>query len=246
MAKKHIVIILLVVFLNPLFAQESVKQDSLQYKIKKRKNEIGVNMSPVLIYAFGGKISNFIISFSYKRLINNKGAFRSSINLIEKFNNDQSGYFASIKETDSISIKRMSTNYGNVNLDLNLGYEVIKGKSKIKIFYGADLLISYYKVFYYSQISTFRKDSTIQPFGLEIEKEIIHKTDGTFQLGVSPFSGIKIPLLNRFLISMQSSVYLRVGLGYMTGYDASGYEYSFNHSLDYFSLINDVSLIYRF
>lgn len=241
-------------------AQEGIDSKTTPTPVleQKKKNEISINTAPVFRVLFSaGSVEATRFSATYKRNLTCKSAFRFSI-MVDKIN--ENGYYpgpwkdAIILQTDSVLIKQSTVNPGYVSPHINIGYERLFGKNKLKWFYGADLTLGYYESQSYKQNKTLVRDTA---FGqnawvevMNVQADIVSKTKTkAYAVGISPFFGAKYPISKRFSVSAQvgadmafQSKEIAETKGVTTSkYHVSAFDFNMNTGI-----INDISLIYKF
>ena len=242
------------------------KTDSTTYQF--RKNEIGINLAPVLSYLMGGAPNSPRYSVSYKHLTKGGNAIRfgAGIQVI----GDYYGSYFSIPSYDNYQIisyssttevRRYSRYFQSPRYQGNVGFEWRRGKKRLSRFFGADLCIGYYRASMEQRDHFYSLDSTGMSNGnpLVMWKEDVPGSAGSlalssntpfFTAGISPFYGIRYPISRRFVLSAQMGVDFFFGLGknvtddYANGLHSENTWYQFN--FDSPGIINDVSLVYRF
>jgi hypothetical protein len=253
--KKKVIILSLNIFVGSIVAQTS---DSTKNKSTFKKNEISINTAPVLKQLLtNGEASATRFSFSYKRNINEKSALRFSIVADqinnEAFNHHNAGRDLIILNSDSVLIRQETISPGFISPHLNIGYERLFGKGKLKWFYGADLTLGYSENETFRQNIILHKDSIQGSYGWSENQnhpEIISRSHTkTVSIGVSPFWGAKYPISKRFSISAQVGVDAvfrdqRVSERGV-GFNKNAHFSSFDFNLDT-GFLNDISIIYKF
>jgi len=228
--------------------------------VKVRKNLIGINTVPALVVLMGG-ISGYENKFSmmFKRLNENRTALRIGASYTRILDSDRFMFrqlYEIIKETDSTQLREYNFAPYGQRLQLNIGYEFIRGKKKLKRFYGADFVIGYYHSFSGKYRESWFKDTT-SVYNINGWTPLYHEApiltertiDNIFFIGLSPFYGLRYPISNRFLMSVQVGFNGCIGLEKIK--TSGEYINTFTHSstIPYFFLsgiIDDVSLIFRF
>ena len=256
MKKKMIVIS---VFIGIISADAQTKSDSLKGKFPLKKNEFSINTAPVLRQILtNGNDPNTRFSIAYKRYLNEKSALRFSIiaDMIssDEFNHrDIPGREIILLNSDSMMIRQETVNPSFISPHLNIGYERLFGKGKLKWFYGADLIFGYSESQSFRQNVTLSRDSLHGEYGWvesNYRPEIVSRTHiRTVSVGVSPFFGAKYPISKRFSISAQVSADAvfrdqRVserGPGVNSHQHISTFDFNGDGGF-----LNDISLIYKF
>ncbi|MFH1321871.1 MAG: hypothetical protein ABII90_14625 [Bacteroidota bacterium] len=148
---------LLVGVTSNLFSQ---KNDSIPGSLIK-KNEIGVNIAPVLVTMLGGEHSYPEFSLLYKRSLIDL-AYRIGLSYKSDYlPYDQYTHFgySAISSNDSIVISQYAL-HDITTYRLNLGVERIRGDYKFQRFYGVDLMFFYLDNYYSTYIDSLEKDTT--------------------------------------------------------------------------------------
>ena len=250
--KKNIIILALSILVIGAKAQSfAVKPDSTTAAIFK-KNEIGVNVSPILV-ALVGLLHNDItipqenrLSISYKRILNEKSALRAALGVDNNLR-----FKSSISIINDTTFRERYT-FSSTSPFIRLGYERSFGKKKIKWFYGADIVAGTYKGGYSYTNSKSHRDSlanSTQVFYVKTEVEFDNEKG--YLVGISPFFGSKYPLSKRFSISAQLGFNTNFQSGYFirNATNTSSNEKTKSSSVNMNAspgIINDFSIIYKF
>lgn len=242
-------------------AQEGTDFNSIPKTVASepfKRNEISINTAPVFRMLLGAGSSEATrFSATYKRNLNCKSAFRFSImaDMINQYPHYPNPWNdAIILETDSVLIKQTTVSPGYVSPHVNIGYERLFGKNKLKWFYGTDLTLGYFKSESYKQNKTLVRDTAFgQNAWVEVQNvqaDIISrsKTKG-YSIGLSPFFGAKFPISKRFSVSAQVGVDMtfknmevtETKNGLTNKQRVSTFD--FNQST---GILNDISLVYKF
>ncbi|MCE3278857.1 MAG: hypothetical protein K0S44_1048 [Bacteroidetes bacterium] len=236
-------------------AQEVIHEQPVIPKVKK--NEIFLNTAPLfrmLLNAGEPAITRF--SITYKRAMTDKSAFRFS--LMADMVNKDGHYPHNRKETiilksDSVLIKQKNISPGYVSPHLNLGYERLFGKRKLKWFFGADLTFGYAASRSYTNQVRLVKDpglgtNTWVEVG-ETEHTIASVNRKILAFGLSPFFGAKYPISKRFFISAQVGADMTYRIEDITEHEGLSKK---NYKVTVFDfdqaagVINDISIVYKF
>ncbi|HEY1055868.1 MAG TPA: hypothetical protein VGE24_12055 [Emticicia sp.] len=234
----------------------SQANDTLKNRSEK-PNELGINVAPVIRnLLLNGSVPVNRFSLSYKRYLNERSGLRF-IGVVDLVNKDMPGYSSYSEkiflQDDSILIKQKRITPVYVSPRLNLGYERLFGKRKLKWFYGADVSVGYAVSKSMLQNFTMQKDTSSgqnyfkdQP----VHGETISSTrTRILSFWFSPFFGVKYPLSKRFSVSAQ------VGVDFVFSDErsvenAAGLKKESNSKAIDFNqnsgFLNDVSLIYKF
>jgi hypothetical protein len=257
MRKRSILFSLFVITMNAT-AQEPLSYTDSNPEIGQKKNELSINTAPflrVLLNAGNMDVTRF--SATYKRNLNERSALRFSLvadfinnKAYNDFNNSQKEVI--LLRTDSVLIKQKIISQNYVAPHMNIGFEKLFGKHKLKWFYGADVFVGYSEKRSFKQNTTLRRDTTQGPFSWvedESNREIISKTNvKTISIGLSPFFGAKYPISKRFSISAQVGGDMAYRTNNISEMTSSTHKTSRISDFDFFepSILNDVSLIYKF
>lgn len=257
--KKKSIIFSLFVIVASANAQEGTNLASKPTIVPEfKKNEISINTAAlfrVLLNPGVSEVTRF--SATYKRNLNERSAFRFSI-IADVIHNDV--YYKSppndkiILQTDSVIIKQSNVYPKYISPHINLGYERLFGKHKLKWFYGTDISIGYAQNHsYIENKNLFRDTAQGKNAWVELEKlqaDIVSKTDKKiFSVGFSPFFGVKYPISKRLSVSAQigaDMTYQNQTISETKGsvkrtYTVSSFDFSENTGI-----LNDMSLIYKF
>lgn len=255
--KKKLIIILLFIRTIATNAQQTI---AIAPVSPEKKNEICINTAPLFRAFLNVSVAEATrYSATYKRYVNEKSAWRVSI-VADIINNDVYNFYENsenemiILNKDSTIIKQKDVFPRYVSPHINIGYERLFGKHKLKWFYGIDLSVGYTKYSSYRQNIYLLKDtSKTSSTWIEAKESNFVITSETFtkalSLGLHPFMGAKYPISKHFLISAQISfdMFLRKASisirenGVVVGYEAFIFE-----SKENTGLLNDISLIYKF
>ena len=252
MKKRSIIFSLFILVMNAS-AQDSVSTSNPLPQAKK--NELSINTIPCLGVLIASESENNRFSIGYKRNLNERSALRISLavdivknSFYNSFSNDKI-----ILSTDSVLIKRKTELQNYVSPHLNIGYERLFGKRKLKWFYGGDIVIGYFKTLVLEREMILHRDTIKGTAGWledQFDSRTVSRTDSKiFSVGLSPFFGAKYPLSKRFSISAQIGVAMsyntaavsEIGSGSKKNYQVSTFD--FNESP---GLLNDISIVYKF
>ena len=223
---------------------------------KVRKNEIGLNVAPVLTVLMGGSLYTTRYGMTYKKMYNEKRNFRFGISYDETFDNSSMPQpYLSEYENDTTRVDYYGYFKSNYKWRFAVGYECVWGKKKLKQFAGADIIGGFYRTYSNSYENVMHVDTILPPATnagtyetlIEVRDVATHNSTTKF-IGLSPFYGIKYPLGNRWEVSAQIGYDMSFGISKGTstfnGQQTNATVYTFD--LNTPGLINDVSLIYRF
>ncbi len=257
--KKTVVLFSLFVTVASANAQEGTDFKAKPADVPEfKRNEISINTAPlfrVLLASTSAEATRF--SATYKRNLTCKSALRFSV-MADMIN--ENSYHPSpwneaiILQTDSVLIKQTTVSPAYVSPHVNIGYERLFGKNKLKWFYGTDLALGYFKSESYKQNKTLMRDTA---FGqnawvevLNVQADIVSstKTKG-YSVGLSPFFGAKFPVSKRFSISAQVGLDLafrnaeveETKAGITNKSRVSSFDFNMNTGI-----LNDISLVYKF
>ena len=136
MKKIAIIFVMIIPGMNSI-AQGTLSNNDSTSSVKHRKNEIGINIAPVLSTLLSSYREKNRFSFTYKRILGEKSAFRLAAAIDQGF----TSYSSTSEKSDTSIITYL--NHDRISPHLNLGYERTFGKNKLKWFYGADLILGY-------------------------------------------------------------------------------------------------------
>jgi hypothetical protein len=252
MKKKIGIFSLLVYFANA--EAQTITSDSFNLK----KNEIGLNTAPVLRHLLtNGDASSTRYSLTYKRNLNKRSALRFSLvaDLINnsKYDHHYSGNDKIILNSEGILVRQEIVSPNFISPHLNVGYERLFGKGKLRWFYGADLTFGYSENRVVKQNIALQKDS-MQASQTWVENEykpeiVSRTTIKTIAVGLTPFFGAKYPISKRFSISAQVGVDIvfrdqRISeKGFEANRKMHVSTFDFNQDAGF---MNDISIIYKF
>ncbi len=256
--KKHTIIFVLFITAMNAKALETKDNKDTASIVKQIKNEIGVNVIPILnplIFASTSNVNRF--SVSYKRILNDKSALRFALELDLSDNSIYTHSNSSdtiLQGTDNSLIKQHETYSNYFRPHFNLGFERYFGKRKLEWFYGADAVFSYYENIYKKQNINLDKDSTSGSVKW-VENNLLTETvlsnkSTVIGFGISPFLGAKYSLSKKFAISVQAGADISIQMVNET-------EINKNHDIkksrfttfdfdESTGLINNISIIYKF
>lgn len=255
--KKKMIIISAFIYMNA--DAQTISTDSLKISSNLKKNEISINTAPVLRQLLSnGTNSATRFSMTYKRNITDRSALRLSL-VADQINNDVFNYHHSpemeimILESDSVMIRQERISPGFISPHLNIGYERLFGKGKLKWFYGADLTLGYSESKTLTQNITLQRDSVNGTYGWvqkSYDPEIVSRSNiKTVSVGVSPFFGVKYTLSKRFSVSAQvgvDAVYRDQRVSeIVAGLNKERHFSTFDFNQDT-GFLNDISIIYKF
>jgi hypothetical protein len=254
MMKKMIILPLFMSVMNILAQTE--KPDSLKNHSFFKKNEVSVNTAPVFkqLLTTGGSGSTRF-SIGYKRYLNEKSALRFSL-MADRIDNAVYNIHERsviILNSDSVLIRQETVSPPYFSPHINIGYERLFGKRKLKWFYGADLVLGYSQNKTFKQNIVLYRDST-QGSTSWTEKEyrpeiVARSTTKTFFMGVTPFFGVKYPLSKRFSVSAQVGVDAIFRDQRVTDVSQGKNVHSHFSTFDFnqdTGFLNDISIIYKF
>lgn len=250
--KKKIIIFAMSVTVIGAKAQTNFSATDTITVSKPKKNEIGINIVPFLsniLFAANPDVNR--LSVSYKRILSDKSALRFALELDISYSNRQYDIQDTIFQGAENSLVKQREIYSDYfRPHVNLGYERFFGKRKGKWFYGADLVLGYYKDTYMKQNINYLLDSTsVRWIENGSPEPILTKKSTTVSIGISPFIGKKYSLSNKFSISMQVGVdcSFRQTKEEITDKNNNVTKSVFN-SFDFtetVGLINNISIIYK-
>lgn len=244
MKKNAIVFVMFVLVMNAKAQSDSTKIDSTTI-VRLRKNEIGINTTPILSALIGSSLNINRFSISYKRILND----RSSLRIVVIADKGFTSYTHVVPTSDTTVNTHFYNNYFSPHI--NLGYERLFGRKKLKWFYGADLILGYNKDSNSKLVSKTYTDTLSGSMYMETNPKttLLNETKG-YMLGLSPFFGLKYSLSKRFSISAQAGMDLTVKNLTMVFKDQNNNDITEKfHTWDLggtTGFINDISLIYKF
>lgn len=124
-------------------AQVDDYRDTTGYEFPKFRNEVMVNVNPAFLLALGGESINPRWSVGYGRFIRPNLGLRAWINweILEDISEDKST--GKIIPTGSETFEYRLRDYYDQRLDLRLGIQFSKPKSRISPVYGADVFFGF-------------------------------------------------------------------------------------------------------
>lgn len=248
---------LFIISINTI-AQESKPISTPTVPSEFKKNEISINTAPLFrVLLNSGLAEATRFSVSYKRNLSENSALRFTL-VADMINSNAFNYNpwneVIIIQSDSVVVKQVQVTPGYVSPHLNLGFEKLFGKHKLKWFYGTDLTIGYSENQSYIQNKTLIRDFSSGPNvwveAQTFQADIISRSKTeTFSLGLSPFFGAKYPLSKHFSLSAQVGVDMAVqnkNISVSNNLVTSNFHvtsFDFNQSTGF---LNDISLVYKF
>lgn len=233
-----------------------------------QKNEIGFGISaPVLSNAFVRNKKDIVdCNIQYKRLVSPNNIIRLGLNYFHSnYGNTYgvpSGFISTSNQfINSDSFKQLSTEYNNINNGyLNIGYEHLFGKKRIKFILGSDITLGYSNVAtsktydYYSINIDTLSQNTYQFTYSNIEvwqeqngyfvsrKDMTQNTTHSFLIGIKPFVGLRANLSNRLAFNFYTAFHLN----YTDNFSSDRNSRSSRLNMDIHGIVSEVSLFYRF
>lgn len=254
MKKGSILFSLFIITMNAT-AQETMSNPSPKPETEFKKNELSINTAPFLRALLNaGNVGVTRFSTTYKRNLNERSALRFSFVADFYAYNDHSNFQKEliILRMDSVLVKQKTVSQNYVAPHVNIGFEKLFGKHKLKWFYGADVFVGYSEKRSFKQNTTLRRDTTQGPFSWvedEFNRDIVSKTNvKTISIGLSPFFGAKYPISKRFSISAQVGGDMAYRTNNISEMTSSTHKTSRISEFDFSvpALLNDISLIYKF
>lgn len=259
---RKIILFVLITFIhltNTLYSQTEIP------KAITRKNEIALDIKPVLISTLGAtnEYSN-TTGLMYKHHFG-KSALRLGLTpmwskytkrlLLENYDfNSQIHFPSNTKiETDTSSSTLWGTIIGKsrYSFSFDLGFEYNFGKRKLTHFIGTDFNLGFFSVL--SQISRtdYAKDTSYTPDQLTfVRYTLVSESQSMIKkIGISPFYGVKYSISKRFSLAMQTGIEYYFLTGDIKYSDDIGNQYENNintRGLHISGLIGDFSVIYHF
>lgn len=242
---------------NVVYCQNiSQEKDSLF----KPKHEVGLNIIPI-ISLFGGSIPyhNVRFSLNYRLLFKEKNILRVSVSTFpfkDYHTSGQNGnvFFAGTSDTNLIYRNPQYKN--SLKLQLNIGYERILNKQKIKHSLGVDLFVNsqhkrieerYYWIGKSIPIET--TSSVFELVNNKIDTMGHVTTSDIVGIGAHLFYNLRIPLSKHWLISTTVGPYFTYSIvrDKVTRRKNGEVENNTYNVFDFDSvLVTDISICYRF
>jgi hypothetical protein len=247
--------VILLAHTGDCFAQNNSSDTSSLQVI--RKNQLCLNVAPLLVGFMGGGVNSAKLGLMYKRSTGEHVALRIGAYYFTPEDNYAPKPYYSMYVNDST--RRDYYNYYQVNekWQLHLGWQYTFGKRKLKQFAGADVISG----IAYSRNNNYAEDShvaTVLPPSttagsyetIVAAYDLGTRYSRTIYAGLSPFYGISYPLSKHFALSAQTGFDLSFGFskveqkvsGNPSGYSDHYRTMDFNVPF----LVNDVSLVYHF
>lgn len=206
--KNRIIIGLIATVINiSLFAQ--IKNDS----VKVLKNEIGVNLIPMINNASFGTNHKPIANVFFKRQLKNNWYGRVSVILFKNNgNNYERSLYVRALPNSKLGIE-YSQNNSNHFLQYNIGIEKRFGKSKIKQFTGCDVGYAHYKTenkLLYGIRDSLENISHYNQSGFQNQTDsVIYQVKKTSNaIVLTPFYGMQFYISKHFFFSTQAGISL--------------------------------------
>lgn len=255
MKKTPFILPLLIVGMSAI-AQENASSVNASTLPTLRKNELSVNIAPALRLLLNTGTSDATrFSMTYKRYLNEKSALRFSLvaDLINHDINPNPHDERILVLGDTAVIRQNTITPTYVSPHLNIGYERLFGKNKLKWFYGADLVIGYSMSKTITQNIQLNRDTAQGSTGwvewVAHPDVVSSKHTEAFSVGVSPFFGVKYPLSKHLSVSAQAGVDFLYRNQIVTekgvGADKRMHYSTFDFN-ETGGILNDVSLVYKF
>lgn len=243
MKNNTIIFAMFIIVINAKAQGTSSKIDSASI-IRQRKNEIGINTTPLLSALIGSSLDINRFSITYKRILNDKSALRIAVIADKGFTS-----YSSVLPTSDTTINTHFY-YDHLSPHINLGYERTFGKKKLKWFYGADLILGYSKESNSQLISKTYTDTVSGSMYMEVNPKttMLNETKG-YMVGLSPFFGAKYALSKRFSISTQVGMDATFKNLSSIAKDNNNVRKEKFYTFDLggtAGFINDISIIYKF
>lgn len=205
--KNRIIIVLIATIINMgVFAQS--KSDSL----KVMKNEIGVNLIPLINYGSQSYNNKAVANVFYKRQLKNNWHGRASVIL---FSNSTNNYDSPL-EIHALPNSKLSIEYvQNISrpfLQYNLGLEKRFGKGKIKQFTGCDIGYAHYKSENKSLYGIRDSIENNSPFNFinHSDSVMYHVKKTSNAMILTPFYGMMFNISKHLFFSAQAGLALSI------------------------------------
>ncbi len=191
---KYFVIFIALFIATDTRAQRTIFPKESIPKALFKKNEISINISPLKNFLLSAPQQQTRYAISYKRFLDPKSAIRTSIGI--DYVNSNSSYQHMPKNT----IIRSSYKESSKMPFISVGYERYFGDRKLSFFYGADLIIGYYRSKKSSTGNNIFNDSIATLISMKSEEVT---TENIFKVGISPFIGAKYSFSKTLAVSCQ-------------------------------------------
>jgi len=238
---KNLISVFLIFFVFEMRGQDS---SSTKQVLKIRKNEIGINVLPVLVELTGAMPDHKdLINITYRRLIKNKHALRITSGVYTPEYERPDYIAAVISKSNSVAVIQ-NNKVGGINLQAGIGYEYIIGRRRLKHVVGLDLTYNYQKQIISTDYSLV-KDSIgpnnfHQSTSSSIDTGKVVKNNYYNKIGANLFYSLRYPLSKKWL--MTASVILSWQTYRTQDLSQNVRIYDFNVN----GLVSEVSLFYRF
>ena len=192
-------------------SQETVENSLGSSEGKELRNQIGLNVSPIILVMLGGPSDYHSYTLTYKR-INNNGALRARLAFIDdKLRNTRSRHLVIpgklIAETDSTETRMADSRTIN-NWRIGIGYEWHKSWfENVTIYYGLEVFTGFRTRSQFKNIAVYAKDTVHGTSYLTEKIEDIYKKSeraSTYRIGGVPFIGLDITPLPNFSLTLQA------------------------------------------
>lgn len=228
-----------------LLAQVSHCQD----EVKQRNNEVGINFIPLIQLAYS---ANFPLEYnlSFRHALNEKYAFRSSLRLqLDEYVGFIGPHYSRFFR-EEISISGDETTYRSSyyqrtkSFAIQLGIERCFQLKRTELYAGASVSPGLVLNRSNNYFETFVEDES------GYEQRVFSGIDNTFtystfEIGVNPYVGWRVPIAKRFVLSMQTATFWTYHfLKYRTDLNAPVFKAG-NGKLTIFPLIGEVSLNWK-
>jgi hypothetical protein len=252
--RAYLTIIFLLVVCPFARAQDSIRVSDQN---KLLKNEIGLNITPLIFLASGSNRHEFIkLSGSYRYNINRKNRIRISAGIFPYRYADLNLALYSdgfLLRTDTFLVYNSPQVKRSLKTQISFGYEYIFSSKKIIQSVGVDLITSYQhtddKNLYYWLGQSTRGFTILQLRANQIDTMGTINSNDEIKFGLNLFYNVRIPVSKHWLISSTIGPYVGVIRQKAHGYDLKTKESRTVNFIDFdFSplYLADISICFRF
>ena len=228
---------------------------------KETKNEIAINTMPALNFLMGGL--PLVVNYSgiYKRKVTDKLYLRLGFSSTQNMSYYSSsspifagfGAIAQSYNDTSMTILYEDYKYAPKEL-LHVGFEFELGEKKVKVIAGADLTFGNRTDTYLKYSEVYILDTVLVPGQITFVYAEFNNLESHFtaynSFGVHGFLGMKYSFLKHWAVSTNLALDFLYSSGERTVIDGNNYvigtEKVTTTDLDFYPIVSDVSLIYRF
>jgi hypothetical protein len=207
------------------FEQEQEEQKTTQgseYFPKAGDFGIGFDATPFLNYlgnAFNGTEDNSLIlndnTLYFRYFLSDNSAARVAlkINSTKEVDNSYVSDDAAFME-DPLSQNKVEDRaiYSRNNYELKLGYQMFRGKNRLRGFFGGDLFFGYAKYsdeFEYGNQMTVLNPIPTSAFGSGSERQLTHNYWSEFSVGVGAFTGAEYYFMSKACLGVELGLLYR-------------------------------------